>query len=109
MVEFTDLVFAMDSIPAVLAFSRTPFIVYTSNVFAILGLRALYFVIAQLVPRLYYLHYGLAAIITIVGIKMLISHYYQVPTGLALGVTASILAVTTLASLLRRDEAHPIR
>jgi tellurite resistance protein TerC len=105
MIEFTDLVFAMDSIPAVLAFSTNPFIVYTSNVFAILGLRALYFVIARAIPKLYYLHYGLGLLISIVGVKMLISHYVKIPISLALGVTAGILVISTVASLLRKDEA----
>jgi tellurite resistance protein TerC len=104
MIEFTDLVFAMDSIPAVLAFSTNPFIVYTSNVFAILGLRALYFVIARAIPKLYYLHYGLGLLIMIVGVKMLASHFVKIPIALALGVTAAILVISTVASLLRAKQ-----
>jgi tellurite resistance protein TerC len=103
-IELTDVVFALDSIPAVLAFSTNSFIVYTSNVFAILGMRALYFAIAQIVPKLYYLHYGLSAIIIIVGIKMMISHIYHVPISISLGVTAGILAITTIASLMRKPD-----
>lgn len=101
-IEFTDVVFALDSIPAVLAFSTHPFIVYTSNVFAILGMRALYFAIAQIVPKLYYLHYGLSAIIIIVGFKMIASRHFHIPISYSLGITVVILAITTIASLFHK-------
>jgi len=97
-IEATDLVFAVDSIPAIFAVTRDPFIVYTSNIFAILGLRALYFLLAGLVDRLKYLKYGLAAILVFVGGKMLLADVYKVPVGLSLSVIASILLISGLAS-----------
>ncbi len=102
-VETTDLVFAIDSIPAILAVTRDPFIVYTSNAFAILGLRALYFALAGLVRRFEFLHYGLAAVLAFVGIKMVISDIYEMPITLALGVVAAILLVAAVASALHPD------
>jgi tellurite resistance protein TerC len=101
VVETTDLIFAVDSIPAILAITSDPFIVYTSNVFAILGLRALYFAIAGMVQRFQYLHYGLSAILVFVGIKMLLSSVYKIPVGLALGVIALILTVSVVTSIAR--------
>jgi tellurite resistance protein TerC len=100
VVETTDLIFAVDSIPAVLAISRDPFIVYTSNVFAILGLRALFFALAGVMNLFHLLHYGLAFILVFVGTKMLVGHWYKVPIGLALGVVAAALVVSVVASLL---------
>src|SRR3990170_594917 len=85
MIEATDLVFAVDSIPAILAISDDPFIVYTSNVFAILGLRSLYFAIAGIEKYFIYLKYGLAAILVFVGIKMCIADFYKIPIGISLG------------------------
>ena len=102
VVEATDVLFAADSIPAVLAISRDPFIVYTSNVFAILGLRALYFTLAGLIEAFHFLHYGLAAILAFIGVKMLISVHYEIPTHIALVVVASVLAISIFASLLYR-------
>ncbi|HWQ14816.1 MAG TPA: TerC family protein [Roseiflexaceae bacterium] len=109
MVETTDLIFAVDSIPAIFAVTQDPFIVYTSNVFAILGLRALYFVLAGVVHRFHYLQLGLAAVLAFVGVKMLLPDasrlllggVYTIPTGVSLGVVALILAVAVAASLLR--------
>jgi TerC family integral membrane protein len=101
IVETTDLVFAVDSIPAILAITTDPFIVYTSNVFAILGLRALYFALAGLVRLLHYLHYGLAAILGFVGVKMLLADIYKMPIGIALSVVAGILFLSVVASLVR--------
>jgi tellurite resistance protein TerC len=101
VVETTDLVFAVDSIPAILAITRDPFIVYTSNVFAILGLRALYFALAGLVRLFHYLHYGLSIILVFVGAKMLISDFYKIPIGISLGVVASVLALSVLLSIWR--------
>jgi tellurite resistance protein TerC len=100
LVEFTDLLFATDSIPAVLAITLNPFIVYTSNVFAILGLRSMYFMLAGLMDLFHYLHYGLAVVLIFIGAKMVSSNYYQIPTGVALGVVAGVLMVSVLASLL---------
>lgn len=101
LVEWTDLVFAVDSIPAVLAVTHDPFIVFTSNVMAILGLRSLYFALARIMQRFHLLHYGLAAILVFIGVKMLTADFYKVPTLVALGVVAGILVVSVIASLLR--------
>jgi tellurite resistance protein TerC len=100
VVETTDLLFATDSIPAVLAITLKPFIVYTSNVFAILGLRSMFFVLAGVMELFHYLHYGLAVVLIFIGAKMVASDYYQVPTGVALGVVAGVLLVSVFASLL---------
>lgn len=100
VVETTDLVFAVDSIPAVLAISRDPFIVFTSNVFAILGLRSMYFALAGLMDIFHYLSYGLSVILSFIGVKMLISAYFHIPTGWALGVVVGVLALSVLASVL---------
>jgi len=100
VVETTDLLFATDSIPAVLAITLKPFIVYTSNVFAVLGLRSMYFVLAGMMELFRYLHYGLAAVLIFIGAKMLISAYYQIPTGVALAVVVGVLLVSVLASLV---------
>jgi tellurite resistance protein TerC len=100
VVETTDLLFATDSIPAVLAVTREPFIVYTSNVFAILGLRSLYFALAGMIEVFHFLHYGLSLILIFIGVKMLASGYLQIPIGIALGVVAGVLLVSILLSLL---------
>ncbi len=100
LVEFTDLIFALDSIPAIFGITRDPFLVYTSNVCAILGLRALYFVLAGVVARFHLLRFGLAAILVFVGIKMLIDGLYEIPVFVALTVIAAILTITIVASLL---------
>jgi tellurite resistance protein TerC len=100
LVETTDVLFATDSIPAVLAITLKPFIVYTSNVFAVLGLRSMYFLLAGMMELFHYLHYGLAAILIFVGAKMLVSNYYPIPTWIALGVVAGVLMISVLASLL---------
>lgn len=100
LIEFTDLIFAVDSIPAILAITTDPFIVYTSNVFAIMGLRSLYFALAGSLKYFSYLHYGLALILVFVGIKMLISDVYKFDPFVSLGIIASILAGSMLASLL---------
>jgi tellurite resistance protein TerC len=101
MVESTDLIFAVDSIPAVLAVSQDPFIVYTSNVFAILGLRSLYFVFANIIDKFYYLKLGLSVVLTYVGVKMLLVDIYHIPTALSLGVIAIVLTIAVIASILR--------
>ena len=100
VVETTDVIFAIDSIPAILAITRDAFIVYTSNVFAILGLRALYFALSGLITLFHYLNYGLAVILMFVGAKMLASHFYEVPVTITLGVIAAVLAISIGASLL---------
>ena len=98
--ETTDIIFAIDSIPAVLAITTDPFIVYTSNVFAILGLRSLFFAISGLMNLFHYLQYGLAAILSFVGVKMLISNFYKINVNVSLLVIAAILAIAIIASLI---------
>ena len=101
VVETTDVIFAVDSIPAILGITMDPFIVYTSNVFAILGLRALYFALAGVMRLFHYLHYGLSAILVFVGAKMLLADVYKLPVGVALGVIAGILLIAVIASVMR--------
>lgn len=103
-VEVSDLIFAVDSIPAVLSVSLDPFIVYTSNVFAILGLRSIYFALARAVALFRYLRYALAVILVFVGVKMALAHVYPVPTGVALSVIAGVLAAAILASVAMRQK-----
>jgi tellurite resistance protein TerC len=105
VVETTDLLFAVDSIPAILAITRDAFIVYTSNVFAILGLRSMYFALAGMMEMFRFLHYGLSVVLMFVGGKMLLSHYYEVPTAAALGAVAGILLLSVAASLIRPKSA----
>jgi tellurite resistance protein TerC len=100
VVETTDLLFAVDSIPAILAITRDAFIVYTSNVFAILGLRSMYFALAGMMEMFRFLHYGLSVVLMFVGAKMMLSHYYEIPTVVALGAVAVILLLSVAASLL---------
>ncbi len=101
LVETTDLIFAVDSIPAILAITTDPFIVYTSNAFAILGLRSLYFALSGIMRMFQYLHYGLSAILVFVGAKMLLSELYKIPVIYALGIVASILLVSVVLSFFR--------
>jgi tellurite resistance protein TerC len=98
-VEFTDLLFAVDSIPAVLAVSHNPFVVYTSNIAAVLGLRSLYFALASLLSRLRYLHYGLGALLAFIAFKMLFARWIDVPITLSLAVIGAILAVCAVVSV----------
>ncbi len=110
VVEATDVVFALDSIPAIFAITRDPFIVYTSNVFAILGLRSLYFALRGALDRFHLLEYGLALVLIFVGVKMLLESWVEIPTTLALGVVVTILAVAVMLSLLRPPRAGaPLR
>lgn len=111
VVESTDLVFAVDSIPAIFAVTRDPFIVYTSNVCAILGLRALYFLLANVMHQFEYLKLGLAVVLTFVGVKMLLIDIYKIPVAVSLGVIASVLTISIVASLMknRRDEKERVR
>jgi tellurite resistance protein TerC len=101
VVESTDLIFAVDSIPAVFAVTQDPFIVYTSNVFAILGLRSLYFVFASVIDKFTYLKLGLSIILTYVGVKMLLADIFPIPTFLSLAIIALVLAATIVASVVR--------
>ena len=98
VIETTDIIFAVDSIPAILAITTDPFIVYSSNLFAIMGLRALFFALAGVIKRFHYIHYGLAAILAFVGVKMLASELYKLPSVAALVVIAVILAFAMIAS-----------
>ena len=100
VVETTDIVFAVDSIPAVLAITLNAFIVYTSNVFAIVGLRSMYFAVAGMMEWFEYLHYGLSLVLVFIGAKMLVSHYYVVPTAVALGTVAGVIALSVVASVV---------
>jgi tellurite resistance protein TerC len=104
LIETTDLLFAVDSIPAVLAITLNAFIVYTSNVFAILGLRSLFFAVSSLMKVFRFLHTGLALILILMGVKMIAADYFKVPTLLMLGVVAGVLAVSILASILLPGE-----
>ncbi len=107
LVETTDVIFALDSIPAIFAVTRDPFLVYTSNVFAILGLRALYFLLAGVIHKFHYLQLGLSIVLCFVGAKMLLVDFYKVPIGISLGVIAVILAVSVGASLwFPKEEAE---
>ena len=101
LVETTDLIFAVDSIPAIFAVTQDPFIVYTSNVFAILGLRSLYFVFANIIDKFHYLKLGLAVILTYVGVKMVLVDIYKIPTFISLLVIAVILGIAVIASIIR--------
>jgi len=112
LVEFTDLVFAVDSIPAIFGITRDPFLVFTSNIFAVLGLRSMYFLLAAVIERFYLLKYGLALILSFIGVKMLGENYFHIDILVSLGVVLVTLAVSVLASLRwpEPDEApEPMR
>lgn len=100
VVETTDVVFAVDSVPAVLAITLDPFLVYSSNMFAILGLRATYFALAGIMRLFHHLHYGLSFVLVFVGVKMLIADFFKIPTAVALAVIAVTVVVSVIASLL---------
>ena len=100
IIETTDVLFAVDSIPAILAVTLNAFIVYTSNVFAILGLRSMYFAVAELIKIFRFLHYGLAAVLILVGAKMLAADHVHVPTLAMLGTVAGVLAISVVASIV---------
>jgi tellurite resistance protein TerC len=106
VVETTDILFAVDSIPAILAITLNAFIVYTSNVFAILGLRSMYFGLAGMMDLFQYLHYGLSCVLIFVGLKMLSSHYVTLPTWVALAVVAGVLGTSVVASMLAPKKKH---
>jgi tellurite resistance protein TerC len=108
MIGITDVVFAVDSIPAIFAITEDPFIVMTSNIFAILGLRALYFLLADLASRFHLLSYGLACVLIFVGIKMLIVDYYKIPVFISLGVVALILLTSVLLSWFTKPKEDAV-
>ena len=109
VIEFTDVLFAVDSIPAIFAISKDPFILYTSNIFAILGLRSLYFLLANFIHMFSKLPYGLAIILSFIGIKMLISPWYHIPSPISLGIVASILIISVLASILFPEKKDVVK
>jgi tellurite resistance protein TerC len=107
-VEIADVVFAVDSIPAIFAITSEPFLVFTSNAFAILGLRSMYFFLADMIRRFQYLSVGLAAVLAFVGMKMLLINVYEIPTAASLAVVASILAVSIVVSLRATGEEQVV-
>jgi tellurite resistance protein TerC len=110
LVEVSDVIFAVDSIPAIFAVTKDPFIVYTSNVFAILGLRSLYFALAGVMDKFHYLKVGLGVVLTFVGVKMFLGHTpYKIDTHLSLGVIVAVLASAVVASLVwPKPPAEPV-
>lgn len=106
VIEMSDLIFAVDSIPAVLSITHDTFIVYTSNIFAIIGLRSLYFLLSGMAGKFEYLKYGIGIVLGFVGTKMLISHYYHIPTWASLITIVAILAVAVIASLYKQKRAQ---
>jgi len=105
LIEFSDVIFAMDSIPAIFAITNDPFIVFTSNIFAIMGLRALYFLLADMAERFHLLKFGLALVLIFVGIKMLIVEWFKIPVAVSLGVVVAVLGTSMLLSLLATRKA----
>ena len=108
VIEFTDLLFAVDSIPAIFAISNDPFILYTSNIFAIMGLRSLYFLLANFIHMFNKLPYGLAFILGFIGVKMIISPFYHIPSPVSLGIVGGILIISVILSLVfpeKKEEA----
>jgi len=101
-VESSDVMFAIDSVPAILSISKDPFVVYTSNIFAILGLRSLYFAASAVLSLFHYLHYGLAFILGFIGVKMLISDFYHIPVFVSLLLIVSSILLSILASLVKK-------
>jgi tellurite resistance protein TerC len=110
VVETSDVVFALDSIPAALGITLDPFIVYTSNIFAILGLRSLYFALAGIMRLFHYLRYGLVVVLIFVGAKMLIADFYKMPTEIALGVVVGVLVISVIISVIwpRKEKLIPM-
>ena len=108
MVEFTDLAFAVDSIPAVFGVTRDPFLVFTSNIFAVLGLRSLFFLLVSVIDRFYLLKYGLSLILIFIGVKMLVDHWFELPVLASLGVIVAILSGAVAASLIWPQKRRPI-
>ena len=108
LIEFSDVIFALDSIPAIFAVTNDPFIVFTSNIFAILGLRALYFLLADMADRFHLLKYGLAVVLIFVGTKMLIVEWYKIPVAISLAVVISVLGISMLLSILSTRKTKQI-
>ena len=106
VIEFTDILFALDSVPAILAITSDPFLVFSSNIFAILGLRSMYFFLANMLDRFSYLKYSLVAILIFVGVKLILVHHYKFPEWLSLGFIAAALAVGVLASLAKKRKSQ---
>ena len=108
LIEITDVVFAVDSIPAIFAITTDPFIVATSNIFAIMGLRALYFLLADMAERFHLLNYGLAVVLVFIGTKMLIMPWFHMPVAISLAVVVSVIGLSVMASLwvTRKAVAH---
>ncbi|WP_300671072.1 TerC/Alx family metal homeostasis membrane protein [Soonwooa sp.] len=104
VIEFTDVLFAVDSIPAIFAISKDPFILYTSNIFAILGLRSLYFLLSNFIHMFSKLPYGLAIILSFIGVKMLISPWFHIPSPVSLGIVGGILVLSVIASIMFPDK-----
>src|SRR5690606_4936372 len=102
VIEFTDILFALDSVPAILAITSDPFLVFSSNIFAILGLRSMYFFLANMINRFSYLKYSLVAILVFVGIKLILAHHYKFPEWLSLGFIALALFLGVVVSLRRK-------
>jgi tellurite resistance protein TerC len=107
LVEFTDLIFAIDSIPAIFGVTRDPFIVYTSNIFAVMGLRSLYFLLASVIEKFHLLKYGLAIILTFVGLKMIAEAWIHVPIVVSLAVILGVLGLSVVASLIWPAKPKP--
>jgi tellurite resistance protein TerC len=106
MIGITDVIFAVDSIPAIFAITKDPFVVLTSNVFAVLGLRALFFLLAGMADRFHLLGHGLAAVLLFIGAKMLLAGVFAIPIGIALGIVALLIAASIVASLLLPPHVH---
>lgn len=104
IIEFTDLIFAIDSIPAIFAITDSPFILYSSNIFAILGLRSLYFILANFIHLFHFLHYGLALVLGFIGVKMILNPIFHIQSSTSLIVIGSLLAVSIIASLIFKQE-----
>ncbi|MGV4413194.1 TerC/Alx family metal homeostasis membrane protein [Chryseobacterium sp. T1] len=104
VIEFTDVLFAVDSIPAIFAISKDPFILYTSNIFAILGLRSLYFLLSNFIHMFSKLPYGLAIILSFIGVKMLISPWFHIPSPVSLGIVGGVLVLSVIASIMFPDK-----
>jgi len=109
LVEIFDLIFAIDSIPAIFAITHDPFIVFTSNIFAILGLRALYFLLAHINDRFSLLKYGLAFILVFIGLKMLVVHWIKIPTLIGFGVVVFTLIISIVLSIYQTKKIHKIQ
>ncbi len=105
-VESSDIMFAIDSVPAIIAISKDPFVVYTSNIFAILGLRSLYFAAAGVLPLFHYLHYGLSFILGFIGVKMIVSEFYKIPVEVSLLLIGSAIFLSVVASLLVKKPSN---